>query len=274
MFYSSIFDPELIIYEIIVMQSIFYLTLSLWLLIFHLTLASSLSLNMMLSSAHMSIYSTHHTLDTYISILSILLTSPIVAFALLLVVGRSKKCLDHVATIHILHVLICTLFYHFPTRFEYWVTHIIAATISTVAGEYLCMQREMATIQRSDEGDARVSGSQQRRVKSGDQQQQQHDGQIEMGVMNGNSHRVNVNDSEDEHERLLMSNGNNHHNSNNASTNASNSNNALNNHIVTNDTTTPPLPRHTSTQSVEDIDIELGMSNAKLRVARPLMLSV
>jgi hypothetical protein len=36
----------------------------------------------------------------------------------------------------------------------------------------------------------------------------------------------------------------------------------------------PSLPRHTSTQSVEEIDLESGMSNAKLRVARPLLVSV
>jgi hypothetical protein len=125
MFYSSVFDPLLIIYEILVMQCIFYLCIALWLLLFHLTLASSLALSMILSSHHMSL-SSHKPLNTYISILSILLTSPFIAFALLLIVTRSKKCLDHVATIHIIHILFCTLIFNFPTEIEYWITHIMS----------------------------------------------------------------------------------------------------------------------------------------------------
>jgi hypothetical protein len=236
---------------------------------------------MILSSHHMSL-SSHKPLNTYISILSILLTSPFIAFALLLIVTRSKKCLDHVATIHIIHILFCTLIFNFPTEIEYWITHIIAGTISTVAGEYLCMQREMATIQRSDEDShistgtgrgssstsASISKTYEGRKSASDKQQEE----LEMGVMNGTHHHEYHNDNnDDEHDRLLMSNGT---TSNGNGTSINNTSNSNNNNNIKNLTLMPSLPRHTSTQSVEEIDLESGMSNAKLRVARPLLVSV
>lgn len=143
MFYTSVFDPQLIVYQIIVLQCIYYIITSLLLLLSHLLFRTPVILAILLNSTYT------HT-HTYTTVIVAILTAPCISIALLLSVGRSKKCLDHVCTIHIIHILLCTTVYHIPTEYEWWITQILAGAISTLLGEYLCYQREIQSINLHD----------------------------------------------------------------------------------------------------------------------------
>jgi protein SYS1 len=66
---------------------------------------------------------------------------------LVLIVEKSKKCLDFSATLFLLHIIITTWYSgHFPRRAEWWIVHIAATIGMIVLGEYLCSRRELDDI--------------------------------------------------------------------------------------------------------------------------------
>lgn len=69
------------------------------------------------------------------------------AVYLLYIVQRAKLCLDFALTLHFFHLVIVSIHSKgFPSSFVWWLCFLISASITSLCGEYLCMQREMEPI--------------------------------------------------------------------------------------------------------------------------------
>merc|ERR1712232_868295 len=79
-------------------------------------------------------------------ILSEFATSLIMAAVIPFVVERAKKCLDFVATYHIFHFIAICWISGFPNTSHWWIVNGMALVVTTLLGEYLCMQGETKAI--------------------------------------------------------------------------------------------------------------------------------
>jgi len=142
-FRNWIWDPWLLISQIVAMQGIFYASIGFWLMIYSLLTSSSLSLEPIFHSEGLYIQE-YGGKRLFIAFLLNALTS---ALGLWLVVGRAKLCLDFTATMHFWHlVIVWTYNRSFPLSLSWWLLNVICITLTTVLGEYLCMRSEMRAI--------------------------------------------------------------------------------------------------------------------------------
>jgi len=70
------------------------------------------------------------------------------AALLVLVVEKSKRCLDFTVTLFVLHLLLTTVAggAGFPTTWDWWIVNVLGLIIMVCLGEYLCSRRELADI--------------------------------------------------------------------------------------------------------------------------------
>ncbi|KXZ56181.1 hypothetical protein GPECTOR_1g156 [Gonium pectorale] len=139
---AAVWDPVLIIAQIVTLQCLFYLSLGLWQ---GLLLGPSVG---RLSIAHLFGWKLY-SLGTYVgwmSVVSLLLTSVLGAVFLVWIVERAKKCLDFASTCFLFHFLFCWRHDGFPTRLEWWLANILGLVIMSLFGEWLCLRREMQEI--------------------------------------------------------------------------------------------------------------------------------
>lgn len=127
--------------QIVILQCVFYLAVGFSLFFSNVLLGTDLDLDYVFSSRDISFTSSF----SYPAIVSFLLTAPVNAVALAVVVGRARKCLDYGSTVYLLHLLVCTLAHGFPST-AWWVLSVGGCVITVVMGECLCMRREMQSI--------------------------------------------------------------------------------------------------------------------------------
>eukprot|EP00929_Paragymnodinium_shiwhaense_P010232 TRINITY_DN114782_c0_g1_i1.p1 TRINITY_DN114782_c0_g1~~TRINITY_DN114782_c0_g1_i1.p1 ORF type:complete len:163 (+),score=12.94 TRINITY_DN114782_c0_g1_i1:80-568(+) len=136
------FNPRLISTQIVVMQSTFYFCFTLvsamtnWLLSFPQSLSALFD------------YSAY-TWSTSIGLalaFSELVTALLMAVACRVVVERVRKCLDFVATYHILHLVAICWWSGFPTTLQWWTINGVSLLVAVLLGEWLCMQGESKSI--------------------------------------------------------------------------------------------------------------------------------
>ncbi|PNW77143.1 hypothetical protein CHLRE_10g423950v5 [Chlamydomonas reinhardtii] len=139
---QAVWDPILIIAQIVTLQCLFYLTLGLFQGLFIGPYVSRLSIAYLFSWRMYSI----GTYSGVISVLSLLLTACLSAVFLVWIVERAKKCLDFASTCFIFHLWFCWQYDGFPARFEWWVANILGLIIMSLFGEWLCLRREMQEI--------------------------------------------------------------------------------------------------------------------------------
>uniref|UniRef100_A0A0V0GAI9 Protein SYS1 homolog n=2 Tax=Triatominae TaxID=70999 RepID=A0A0V0GAI9_TRIDM len=142
-FRNTVWDPILIISQIIAVQSIFYLTLGVWLITLDFIVGASRSLD------HIFKYQEIHGRDGIgkLIIISYLLNSLTGAVSLWCLVQRTKLCLDFSATAHFFHLVLCWIYNgYFPTTISWWLLNIISAGIMCICGELLCMRTELKAI--------------------------------------------------------------------------------------------------------------------------------
>jgi len=142
-FRNWIWDPWLLISQILAVQGIFYSSLCLWLIIYSLITDLPISLEALFSNNGPYVQEVGGK-KIFLAFLLNALTS---AVGLWIVVGRAKLCLDFAATAHFWH-LILVWYYNqsFPLSISWWLLNIICITMTTVLGEYLCMRSEMRAI--------------------------------------------------------------------------------------------------------------------------------
>ncbi|KNA11707.1 hypothetical protein SOVF_132600 [Spinacia oleracea] len=143
MFYGAVvWDPWLIVGQIVCLQCLYYVTLGLVFALLVGTRVSRMSLFYFFDYAAV----TASTVTGWCVIASFLLTSLAGAGYLLYLVERAKRCLDFSATIYIIHLFICVVYGGWPSSFTWWVVNIAGLAIMALLGEYLCIKRELQDI--------------------------------------------------------------------------------------------------------------------------------
>eukprot|EP00040_Diaphanoeca_grandis_P017497 m.91381 g.91381 ORF g.91381 m.91381 type:complete len:193 (+) comp26462_c0_seq4:402-980(+) len=132
-----VFDPFLIILQILTIQCFFYVALA---VVLHWVAASAstpLSIDLLFTSKAMTIWQVKA---------AYLMVAPISGGLIGWIVGRAKQCLDFAATIHVLH-LVFTMFYAtFPTTASWWVVNTVSAAITASVAEYVSMNINLEAI--------------------------------------------------------------------------------------------------------------------------------
>ena len=84
--------------------------------------------------------------DNTLVVVAFILNSLAVSVFLFIIVQRSKLCLDFACTIHLFQMLISMFKTGTLFSFSSLVIQIICISISSIAGEFLCMRSEMKAI--------------------------------------------------------------------------------------------------------------------------------
>eukprot|EP01063_Lacrimia_lanifica_P009902 TRINITY_DN16737_c0_g2_i1.p1 TRINITY_DN16737_c0_g2~~TRINITY_DN16737_c0_g2_i1.p1 ORF type:complete len:208 (+),score=55.45 TRINITY_DN16737_c0_g2_i1:59-682(+) len=138
-----VFDPVLIVTQIVVLQAVFYLLVGGAFFLFEGSLLPTTpSLSIVFNADLLDL----HTVVGVVSVGVFTLAAVAMAWAFLAVVSRSKRCLDHAVTMYTVHTLLCTAAYHFPTTLDYWLLILTNASGLTLLSEYLCMKQELRDI--------------------------------------------------------------------------------------------------------------------------------
>ncbi|XP_071711628.1 uncharacterized protein [Rutidosis leptorrhynchoides] len=143
MFYGSVvWDPWLIVAQIVCIQCLYYLTLGVFMAILVGTRVSRMSLVYFFDYATITL----STVTGWCVIASFLLSSIAGAVFLLYLIERAKKCLDFAATVYIIHLCICILYGGWPSSITWWIVNGTGLAVMGLLGEYLCIQRELREI--------------------------------------------------------------------------------------------------------------------------------
>ena len=81
-----------------------------------------------------------------IAIGSMITSSLFGALVFVAIEGRHRRALDFMSTMMVIHVLICSIEYHFPSGAWWWVTCIASWILSTPFAELLSMKQELRDI--------------------------------------------------------------------------------------------------------------------------------
>ena len=141
------FDPRMIILQILAIQSVFYFVF--------ISSASFVSvlfgLSIKLSNFFdFSSYSfDNNSSGTLVAMLWFSLG--VVAFLLPRIIERTRKCLDFVITIVVIHIVASWLVAGFPSSVTWWWIWLLGAAGCTLLGEWLCMREEQREIRLGSE---------------------------------------------------------------------------------------------------------------------------
>ena len=142
-FRPQIWDPPLILAQIGAIQSLYYVSSSLFLLggsyfvEFPVTLKCLFDVNLL----HVATATGRFFIALY------LINALFLSFSLMVLVRRSKLCLDFVATCYIFHFIFSWIYSaEFPASASWWTVQVMSAVLATVMSEYLCLRVEMEAI--------------------------------------------------------------------------------------------------------------------------------
>ncbi|XP_064466752.1 protein SYS1 homolog [Ornithodoros turicata] len=142
-FRYSVWDPLLIVAQILTLQSIFYLGLGFWICFFDTVTGQFLSLDQVFAyeAIHMRDMRGRCVLGSYI------INSLLGSVGLWYFVQRTKQCLDFSSTVHFFHLLTCWAYNGaFPHTLSWWLLNMVCVTVMCVCGEFLCIRTEMKAI--------------------------------------------------------------------------------------------------------------------------------
>ncbi|KAL0663347.1 hypothetical protein Bca4012_100184 [Brassica carinata] len=143
MFYgTAVWDPWLIVGQIICLQCSFYLSLGVFMILFLGLRVPRLSLVYFFDYATL----TTSTVTGWCVIASFLFTSLAGAVYMIFVVERARKCLDFSATLYIIHLYLCILNGGWPSSMAWWVVNGTGLAVMALLAEYLCIKREQREI--------------------------------------------------------------------------------------------------------------------------------
>ncbi|WJX42850.1 hypothetical protein P8452_30033 [Trifolium repens] len=143
MFYGAVvWDPWLIVAQIVCLQCMYYSTLGFFLSILVGTRVSRLSLVYFFDYATV----TTSTVTGWCVCASFLLSSAAGAVYMLYLIERAKKCLDFSVTLYIIHLFICIVYGGWPSSIAWWIVNGTGIALMALLGEYLCIRRELQEI--------------------------------------------------------------------------------------------------------------------------------
>ncbi|XP_046375461.1 protein SYS1 homolog [Haliotis cracherodii] len=142
-FRSNVWDPTLIIAQIVCMQSFYYVNLGFWIFILDTIGRFDASVDQIFTQSDLGLYEDSGRTN----LIAYALNSLTCALGLWFVVRRTKQCLDFTATVHLFHFIGCWIVSgHVPQTFWWWLTSLVCLTLMTVLGEFLCMRTELKAI--------------------------------------------------------------------------------------------------------------------------------
>ncbi|XP_003936485.2 protein SYS1 homolog isoform X1 [Saimiri boliviensis] len=142
-FRSYVWDPLLILSQIVLMQTVYYGSLGLWLALVDGLVRSTPSLDQMFDAEILGF----STPPGRLSMMSFILNALTCALGLLYFIRRGKQCLDFTVTVHFFHLLGCWFYSsRFPSALTWWLVQAVCIALMAVIGEYLCMRTELKEI--------------------------------------------------------------------------------------------------------------------------------
>ncbi|KRX81285.1 Protein SYS1 -like protein [Trichinella sp. T6] len=142
-FYSTKRDPLLLALQILAMQALFYSSLLSLQAVVNYVFDYDNSLNQIFDIQAFRLRNWENITRLLVNVVN----SVLMAIALRFVVCRAKLCLDFACTFYIFHFLACWISRSaIPTVASWWLLQLVCITITTVLGEYLCMQVELQDI--------------------------------------------------------------------------------------------------------------------------------
>lgn len=146
MFYSAEFDPVRIVGQIILLQSSFYLSLSLLFYVLYFLFNIPLHIALIFSSKSLLYYFPE---QWYTLLIFTITALGIVPFIMQHVVMRAKLCLDFVLTLFGLHWFFVFLYDGMALPYGgmyYYVYYLVIIILCVVASEYLCLRMELSSV--------------------------------------------------------------------------------------------------------------------------------
>eukprot|EP00090_Calanus_glacialis_P025304 TRINITY_DN3950_c0_g1_i1.p1 TRINITY_DN3950_c0_g1~~TRINITY_DN3950_c0_g1_i1.p1 ORF type:complete len:157 (-),score=34.51 TRINITY_DN3950_c0_g1_i1:186-656(-) len=142
-FRYTVWDPWMIISQIITLQAVFYVSLGLWIVAFDFLADSPRSLDQIFSYTELQ---ANHA-GGKLLIAAFVCNALNCSLGLWYVVQRTKLCLDFSCTVHLLHLVGCIWWnLSLPHTLTWWCINLVCLTTMCVSGEFLCMRTELRTI--------------------------------------------------------------------------------------------------------------------------------
>ncbi|VDL85968.1 unnamed protein product [Schistocephalus solidus] len=142
-FRSSVWDPVLIISQIVCIQCLYYGAAGALLALISPVSSWQTSLSLIFDDEELRF----RDAQGRCLIAVFLLAATACALGLWRLVKRTKLCLDFACTLHFWHLIFCWAYNaSFPVSVAWWFTTVISIILMTVLGEFLCMRSEMKAI--------------------------------------------------------------------------------------------------------------------------------
>ena len=144
MFYgANVWDPLMIISQIVAMQCLCYLSLGLlqWMVIapYH---SGHITLHFIFDWRYLNV----HSFNGWLTVVTSIGNAFICAGFLVPIVGRAKKCVDFASTLYIWHAVFTMSSSGWPKTMVWWTVLGTNIAVTSLLGEWLCLQREMRDI--------------------------------------------------------------------------------------------------------------------------------
>lgn len=143
MFYGAmVWDPWLIVSQIVCLQCLYYLSLGLfmWILVGshvpRLTLLYFFDFSMLSAS----------TVTGWCVLAAFFFSALAGAGYMFFLIERARKCLDFAATLYIIHLFLCLIYGGWPSTVTWWVSNGVGLAAMALLGEWLCRRRELRDI--------------------------------------------------------------------------------------------------------------------------------
>ncbi|CAG8458027.1 89_t:CDS:2 [Ambispora gerdemannii] len=142
-FRSNVWDPLLIIPQIIALQALYYTSISIIVLFTLLITGNDITLDHLLDYREFR----GDTVLGWTLGFAWISNSVVGIYLLIRVVQRAKLVLDFTITLHFFHLIITSYYSgHIPTTFVWWAINVTTCCIMIFGGELYCMRKEMEPI--------------------------------------------------------------------------------------------------------------------------------
>mmetsp|Transcript_38419 Transcript_38419/g.89311 ORF Transcript_38419/g.89311 Transcript_38419/m.89311 type:complete len:231 (-) Transcript_38419:118-810(-) len=137
------FFPCLILAQIVALQCFHYVGLGVAVQFDHFVYGTTSTLDRIFTTWYLNLHAAGGWVDNTAILVSWGLYG---AILLVLIIEKSKKCLDFGVTCFIIHVVVCTFYQEFPKTADWWIVNILGMIIMIIFGEYLCSRVELRDI--------------------------------------------------------------------------------------------------------------------------------
>lgn len=142
-FRYTVWDPWMIISQILTLQAVFYVSLGLWIFLFDVLTGNGRSLDQIFK--YQDLQPTN--LTGKLNVAAFIFNALNCSVGLWYIVQRTKLCLDFSCTVHLLHLIVCVWYNAgLPHTLSWWLINFVCAAVLCVTGEFLCMRTELKSI--------------------------------------------------------------------------------------------------------------------------------